>query len=318
MKRIGVLTSGGDAPGMNAAIRAVVRGAIDNDIEVYGIMRGYAGLLADDMIPMTRSSVSNIIQRGGTILKTARCEEFTTHEGRLPAIENIKKRGLDGIVVIGGDGSFRGAKALSEAGVPAIGIPGTIDNDIAYTDYTLGFDTACNTVLYCINNLRDTMESHERINIVEVMGRNCGDIALYTGITGGAEAIVLPEDPMSVAEVAEALRRSRARGKRSHIVVLAEGAGKAADFEKELSVLGLDVRSTVVGHIQRGGAPTMTDRMLGSRFGYHAVQLLKEGIGNRVIGIVGNEIRDFDIIEALSKPRVFNSELYHASKVLGM
>ncbi len=319
-KRIGVLTSGGDAPGMNAAVRAVVRGGIGLGLEVVGIKRGYLGLINNDMQIMDRKSVSGVIQRGGTCIYSARCPEMKTVEGQLQAVENIKKMELDGIVAIGGDGTFMGAKVLTEKyGIPTIGIPGTIDNDLAYTDFTLGFDTACNTAINCINNLRDTMNSHERVSVVEVMGRACGDIALYAGIASGAEIIIVPEVKISMTEIADRLRASRERGKGSNIVVLAEGVGDADHWAAKIEgATGMTVRGTNLGHILRGGSPTMADRLLGSQFGYRAVELLKNGIGNRVIGTVKGEIVDFDIIEALSQKVQFNEALYEASKILGM
>lgn len=318
MKKIGVLTSGGDAPGMNAAIRAVVRAGIVGGMEVVGIERGYEGLLQAQFVPMGLRSVSDIIQRGGTILRTARCPEFKTKEGQQQGIRNLRNAGIEGLIVIGGDGSFMGAKVLSEQGYPTVGIPGTIDNDLAYTDYTLGFDTACNTILHAINNIRDTMSSHERISIVEVMGRSCGDLALYAGIGGGAEVIIVPEVPLTDAEVVAKLGEYRASGKRSGIVVLAEGAGHAADYEEMLmkAFPDLDIRSSVLGHLQRGGSPSSQDRYLGTTMGAYAVNLLKEGIGNRIIGIKNNKIYDIDIIEGLNIKRTFNKELYDLAAVV--
>ena len=300
MKRIGLLTSGGDAPGMNAAIRAVVRTAIYFGMEVYGIERGYAGLIEDKMMPMEMRSVSDIVQRGGTKLRTARCLEMLTVDGQKQAVSTLERRGIEGLVVIGGDGSFRGAKCLTEDyGIPTIGIPGTIDNDLEYTDYTLGFDTAVNTCLEIINKLRDTMNSHERISVVEVMGRHCGDIALYAGIASGAEIIVVPEI--------------------SNIIIVAEGVTSAEKFARELQeVTTYSVRSTCIGHVQRGGSPSMADRMLAAQFGNKAVRLLKDGIGNRVVGIHKNEIIDMDIIEAVSMKKKFNYELYETLQMISM
>jgi len=319
MKRIGILTSGGDAPGMNACIRAVVRSALYNGIEVMGIKRGYHGLVYDDVQEMKIDSVSDIIQRGGTVLYTARCLEFKTKEGMDKALKTIDKYKLDGIIAIGGDGTFRGARDLYNHGINTVCIPGTIDNDLAYTDYTLGFDTAVNTCLYLINNLRDTMTSHERISIVEVMGRNCGDIALYAGVAGGAEAIIIPEVPISTDEIVEKMNQSRKRGKKSNIIVLAEGAGKAENLEKEINKrMNLPIRSTIIGHVQRGGSPTMADRVLASKFGYHAVDLIQKGIGNRVVGIVDNKIIDYDIIEALEMKRPVDMEMYKLASILAM
>ena len=322
MKTIGILTSGGDAPGMNAAIRAVVRSAIYYGCKVYGINRGYKGLLEEDLVEMNLSSVGDIIHRGGTILKSSRCEEFKTEEGRKLGVKVLKKYGIDCLVVIGGDGSFNGAKKLSEMGFPAIGIPGTIDNDLEYTDYTIGFDTAMNTVIDAIGKIRDTSSSHERVNIVEVMGRNCGDLALYAGIAGGAETIIVPEVDVKLDEIALRLKTTQKRGKRHSIIVMAEGVekvGSAADLKKVLTEqAGADVRVTVLGHVQRGGSPTSFDRILASRFGYRAVELLLEGKSSRVVGIKDNKIIDLDIQEALAMPKTFNRELYEMAKVLSI
>ena len=319
MKRIGLLTSGGDAPGMNAAIRAVVRSGIFFGMEVYGIERGYAGLIEDNVMKMEMRSVSNIVQCGGTRLRTARCLEMLTVEGQKKALDTLEKHGIDGLVVIGGDGSFKGAKVLSEYGVPTIGIPGTIDNDIEYTDYTLGFDTAVNTCLDIINKLRDTMTSHERVSVVEVMGRHCGDIALYSGIASGAEIIVVPELPFNMDEIASRINRSRAQGKHSNIIVVAEGVMSAEKFANQLQqVTEYSVRPTCIGHVQRGGSPTMSDRMLAAQFGNKAVRLLNEGIGNRVVGIRDNKIIDMDIIEAVSMKKTFNFELYETLQMISM
>lgn len=322
MKTIGILTSGGDAPGMNAAIRAVVRSAIYYGCKVYGINRGYKGLLEEDLMEMNLSSVGDIIHRGGTMLKSSRCEEFKTEEGRKLGVKVLKKYGIDCLVVIGGDGSFNGAKKLSEMGFPAIGIPGTIDNDLEYTDYTIGFDTAMNTVIDAIGKIRDTSSSHERVNIVEVMGRNCGDLALYAGIAGGAETIIVPEVDVKLDEIALRLKTTQKRGKRHSIIVMAEGVekvGSASDLKKVLTEeAGADVRVTVLGHVQRGGSPTAFDRILASRFGYRAVELLLEGKSSRVVGIKDNKIIDMDIQEALAMPKTFNRELYEMAKVLSI
>ncbi len=317
MKKIAILTSGGDAPGMNAAVRAAVRYGINAGMEVVGIENGYAGLLEKRFIPMNLRSVSDIVHRGGTILRSARCKEFTTPEGQQKGVENLIEAGIEGLIVIGGDGSFRGAEILSKKGFPTIGVPGTIDNDLSYTDFTLGFDTACNTVLDCINKIRDTMSSHERVAIIEVMGRHCGDMALYTGVTGGAEMIILPEMPMTKEEILEKLHEYENSGKRSGIIVLAEGAGNSEELAKYLSAnSNLEIRASVLGHLQRGGSPTLTDRYLGTMFGVHAVQLLEKGIGNRIVGIKDNQIFDVDIIEGLSMPRKFNKELYDIAGIV--
>ena len=320
MKRIALLTSGGDAPGMNAAIRAVVRTAIYYGMEVYGVERGYAGLLSDELVKMEMRSVSDIVQRGGTKLRTARCLEMLTKEGQKQAVETLNKHGIEGLVGIGGDGSFRGAKVLTEDyGVPTIGIPGTIDNDLEYTDYTLGFDTAVNTCLDIINKLRDTMTSHERISVVEVMGRHCGDIALYSGIASGAEIIVVPEIKFDMDDIVGRINRSRQSGKHSNIIVVAEGVMSADEFAKRLqAVTSYSVRPTCIGHVQRGGSPTMADRMLAAQFGNKAVRLLKDGLGNRVVGIHKNEIIDMDIIEAVSMKKQFNHELYETLQMISM
>lgn len=320
MKRIGLLTSGGDAPGMNAAIRSVVRSAIYFGMEVYGIERGYAGLMEEEIVPMEMRSVSNIVQLGGTKLRTARCLEMLTEEGQKRAVATLEKYGIEGLVVIGGDGSFRGAKVLSDKyGVPTIGIPGTIDNDLEYTDYTLGFDTAVNTCLDIINKLRDTMTSHERICVVEVMGRHCGDIALYSGIASGAEIIVVPEIAFDMNDIIGRINRSRANGKHSNIIVVAEGVMGADEFAKKLqSVTSYSVRPTCIGHVQRGGSPSMADRMLAAQFGNKAVRLLNDGIGNRVVGIRDNKIIDMDIIEAVSMKKTFNLELYETLQMISM
>jgi 6-phosphofructokinase 1 len=320
MKRIGLLTSGGDAPGMNAAIRAVVRSGIYFGMEVYGIERGYAGLIGDNVIPMEMRSVSNIVQCGGTKLRSARCMEMLTTEGQKKAVDTLEKHGIEGLVVIGGDGSFRGARILTEQyGVPTIGIPGTIDNDLAYTDYTLGFDTAVNTCLDIINKLRDTMTSHERVSVVEVMGRHCGDIALYSGIASGAEIIVVPEISFDMGDIISRINKSRSSGKHSNIIVVAEGAMSADAFAKQLQDrTTYDVRPTCIGHVQRGGSPSMADRMLAAQFGNKAVRLLKEGVGNRAVGIRDNKIIDMDIIEAVSMKKKFNYELYETLQMISM
>lgn len=317
MKTIGVLTSGGDAPGMNAAIRAVVRSGIDKGMKVFGIMRGYNGLINGEVIEMGRSSVSDIIHRGGTILRTARCEEFKTEEGRKKAANILEVFGIQGMVIIGGDGSFRGAQKLSELGFPAIGVPGTIDNDLAYTDYTIGFDTAVNTVLDAINKLRDTSTSHERVSIVEVMGRRCGDIALYSGLAGGSESIIIPEVKFDIDEVCKTILEGKLKGKLHNIIVLAEGVGHASEIaEKIEEMTGLETRATILGHIQRGGSPTAFDRILASRLGARAVELLAENSSSRVVGINGNKITDYDIKEALKMENKVNKELLDLANVL--
>lgn len=319
MKKIAVLTSGGDAPGMNAAIRAVVRSAIYYGCKVYGINRGYKGLIEEDIKEMNLSSVGDIIHRGGTILKSSRCEEFKTEEGRAIGVKVLKKYGIDCIVVIGGDGSFNGAQKLSELGFPAIGIPGTIDNDLAYTDYTIGFDTTQNTILDAIGKIRDTSSSHERVNIIEVMGRHCGDLALYAGLAGGAETVIVPEIDFKVEDVCNKLKTTQKRGKRHSIIVLAEGVGNAQDLGKEIiKETGADLRVTVLGHVQRGGSPTAFDRILASRMGVRAVELLLDGKAARVVGIKDNKIIDMDIHEALSMTKTFDKDTYEMVKILSI
>ncbi len=317
MKTIAILTSGGDAPGMNAAVRAVVRSAIYHGCKVYGINRGYKGLIEDDIFEMNLSSVGDIIQRGGTILKSSRCEEFKTEEGRGVAVKTLNKYGIECLVVVGGDGSFTGAQKLSDLGFPAIGIPGTIDNDLAYTDYTIGFDTTMNTIIDAIGKIRDTSASHERVNIVEVMGRHCGDLALYAGLAGGAESIIVPEVDFTVDEVCEKLEQTKKRGKQHSIIVLAEGVGNAQELGKQIvDRTNADLRITVLGHMQRGGSPSAFDRILASKMGVKAVELLLEGKSARVVGIRDNKIIDMDINEALAMKREFDKETYEMAKIL--
>ena len=317
MKTIGVLTSGGDAPGMNAAIRAVVRAGLDSGLKVMGIQRGYSGLINGEIFQMDRHSVSDIIHRGGTILRTARCEEFRTIEGRKRGASVLKVFGIDGLVVIGGDGSFTGAKLLSELGVSTVGIPGTIDNDLAYTDYTIGFDTAQNTVLDAINKLRDTSSSHERVSVVEVMGRNCGDIALYAGIAGGAEAIITPERELNEDDLFKTILEGKLKGRMHNLIMLAEGVGGATQLAKKIEdVTGIESRATILGHIQRGGSPTAMDRVVASRMGHRAVEVLLEGKSSRVIGLRDGKIVDDDIIEALAMPRKVDEKLYDIARIL--
>ncbi|MBL4936280.1 6-phosphofructokinase [Clostridium sp. YIM B02515] len=317
MKTIAVLTSGGDAPGMNAAIRAVVRAGLDKGLKVMGIHRGYSGLINGEIFEMDRHSVSDIIHRGGTILKTARCPEFKKLEVRQKAAQILKVYGIDGLVVIGGDGSFTGAKLLSELGVKTIGIPGTIDNDLAYTEYTLGFDTALNTVLDAINKLRDTSTSHERISIVEVMGRNCGDIALFSGLAGGAESVIVPEKDYSLDEVCKTILDGKQKGKLHNLIIVAEGVGGANELALKIEdITGIETRATILGHIQRGGSPSAFDRILASRMGARAVELLMEEKTGRVIGIKGGDIIDLDTNEALAIPRKFDEKLYEIAKSL--
>ena len=310
VKRIGVLTSGGDAPGMNAAIRAVVRTAMKNSIECVGIRRGWAGLIAGDICPMNSGSVSRIINRGGTILYTARSDEFRTPEGQKKAANTCKLLGLDGLVAIGGDGTFRGAQDLSKFGVSVVGIPGTIDNDIVCTDYTIGFDTAANTAVECIDKLRDTMQSHERCSVVEVMGHRAGYLALYVGLAVGATAVLVPERPFDFEQhVAEKIRRARLRGKTNFMIVVAEGCVSAMKVGDQIkNELGLDPRVTILGHIQRGGSPTAKDRVTATRMGYEAVRLLAEGETNRIVCTAGEQIVNVDIDEGLAMTKTLNAE----------
>ncbi|MEQ6377785.1 6-phosphofructokinase [Bacillaceae bacterium S4-13-58] len=319
MKKIGVLTSGGDSPGMNAAIRAVVRKGIYHDLEVYGIKYGYQGLINGDIQKMEIGSVGDIIQRGGTVLYTARCEEFKTEEGQQKGIEQLKKFGIEGLVVIGGDGSFMGAKKLTEKGFPCVGVPGTIDNDIPGTDFTIGFDTALNTVIEAIDKIRDTATSHERTYVIEVMGRNAGDIALWAGLADGAESILIPEAGVNLNEVVERLKRGAERGKRHSIIILAEGVGSGVEFGKQIqAATGFETRVTVLGHTQRGGSPTAFDRVLASRLGAKAVDLILEGKAGRMVGIQNNELVDHDIIEALNQKHRIDLDMYKLSTELSI
>lgn len=312
MRKIAVLTSGGDAPGMNAAIRGVVRCASSRGMEVYGIERGYDGLIKGNIVRMDSRSVSDTIQKGGTILKTARCPEFETEEGIKKGGDVLKAYGIEGLVVIGGDGSFRGMKDLSQmCGIVCMGIPGTIDNDLGYTDFTLGFDTAVNTVLDALNKIRDTMTSHDRACIIEVMGRHCGDIALYSGMAGGAESIIVPELPFNIDEICAKMRRNVIKGKVSDIIVLAEGVCSAEQLKAEIhDRTGVTIRTVKLGYIQRGGTPSMADRVLAARCADRAVELLYEDSAtSRVIGIKNNVIVDVEIEEALSIKKQFNEKM---------
>ena len=311
MKKIGVLTSGGDAPGMNAAIRAVTRAALAKGMEVMGIYRGYNGLINGDIKPLSVRSVSDVMQHGGTMLYTARCQEFRFEEGLQKAKATCLEYGIEGIVVIGGDGSFRGAADLSARGIPCVGIPGTIDNDIAMSEYTIGYDTAMNTAMEMVDKLRDTSQSHDRCSVVEVMGRHAGYIAVNTGIACGATYIIVPEMPWSMDEVCNKIKNTHTTGKHHFIVVVSEGVGNAVDIAKTIEKeTGVESRATILGHVQRGGSPTIRDRVAASQLGYYAVQLLYEGKGNRVVGIQNNKIVDYDIQEALSMKKPFEEELY--------
>ena len=302
VKRIGVLTSGGDAPGMNAAVRAVARSAIYRGIECIGIRRGWNGLITGDVVKLDANSVSHIINRGGTILYTARSEEFRTEAGQQKAAGTCKLLGLDGVVAIGGDGTFRGARDLARLGVPVCCIPGTIDNDIACTEYTIGFDTACNTAVEAIDKLRDTMQSHERCSVVEVMGREAGHLALYVGLASGATAVLVPEKKIDIQrDVIEKIRTARINGRTHYMIVVAEGAGSAVEIAARIQeATSLDPRVTVLGHIQRGGCPNVRDRVTATRMGAHAVELLASGIHNRIVCRTAGVICDVDIEDGLS------------------
>lgn len=321
MKKIAVLTSGGDAPGMNAAIRAVVRGALHHDMKVYGIERGYEGLINGDFKEMKVSSVSDIMQRGGTFLKTARSKRFMTPEGFKRAIDMLENFEIEGLVVIGGDGSYRGGLELTKAGKTVIGLPGTIDNDLAYTDYTIGFDTAVNTVLSAIGNIRDTSSSHERSTVIEVMGRNCGDIALYAGLTGGAESILIPEEPVDINKICRTLIQGKKRGKMHSVILRAEGVEMSSE---ELACViaektGMDTKVVVLGYIQRGGSPTARDRLLASRMGYKAVELLlQEGMTSKAVGVKGEKIVYYDLEEALNMSGKHDRSLMELAEILSM
>lgn len=312
MKTIGVLTSGGDAPGMNAAVRAVVRTACENGIKVIGINRGYQGLIDGDVRELNIRSVSDIIHRGGTMLYSARCKAFREEAGMQAAIDSCKKLGIEGIVVIGGDGSFRGARDLSLRGIPCIGVPGTIDNDIVSSDYTIGYDTCLNTVMQMVDRVRDTVESHSRCVVVEVMGNRCGDLTLNAGIAVGATAIVIPEIQSDIEKhVIERIRRTQKTDKKHFIVMVAEGIGGVEELARKIEKeCGVESRAVILGHVQRGGSPTVRDRVAASQMGYKAVQLLMEGIGNRVVVQKDDHIIDYDIYEALSMERTVNEELY--------
>ena len=319
-KSIAVLTSGGDAPGMNAAVRAVVRTGLNFGMKVYGVMRGYNGLLTGDLKEMNMRSVSDIMQHGGTALYTARSPEFNTPAGVEKAANMCREKGIEGVVVIGGDGSFRGARDLTNAGINCIGVPGTIDNDIACTDYTIGYDTALNTAMEMIDRIRDTTESHDRCSVVEVMGRRCGAIALTTGVAGGALTTLVPEIPYDFhRDVLDRIRLAQSTGKRHYIIVVAEGVGNTEELAQRIQRhTGIETRATILGHVQRGGAPTLRDRVVASRMGYHAAELLFNGIGNRVVAMKGEQIVDFDITEALNMPRTFDEKMYRVSAVLSI
>ena len=312
MKSIAVLTSGGDAPGMNPAVRAVVRTACQRGIKVYGVDRGYTGLINGDIHEMNLRSVSDIITRGGTILYSARCPESKTDEGLQKAVATCTKFGIDGMVIIGGDGSFRGARDLSLRGIPCIGLPGTIDNDISCTDYTIGYDTCLNTIVQMVDRIRDTSESHDRCTVVEVMGRGAGYLALEAGIAVGATSIIVPEVEYDIErDVIARIREFQKTGKKHFIVIVAEGVGGTAEIAKKIEAeTGVESRATILGHVQRGGSPTARDRIMASQMGSRAVDLLTQGIGNRVVGIRDNKIVDFDIFEALKMTKTIDMKDY--------
>ncbi|NCU18081.1 6-phosphofructokinase [Pallidibacillus pasinlerensis] len=319
MEKIAVLTSGGDSPGMNAAIRAVVRKGIFHGLEVYGIYNGYHGLVNGNIAKLELGSVGDIIHRGGTMLRSARLPEFTDVEVQKKGIEQLKKLGIEGLIVIGGDGSYRGADALSKLGFPCIGVPGTIDNDIVGTELTIGFDTALNTAINAIDRIRDTASSHERTFVVEVMGRDAGDIALYSGLAGGAETILIPEENESIDHIIERLNRGKLRGKKHSIIVVAEGVMSGVELAEKLRErIDSDVRVSVLGHIQRGGTPTASDRVLASRLGARAVELLLEGKAGRAVGIVENKIVDNAFSDIIDQPHNIDRGIIQLSKELSI
>ena len=317
MKTIGILTSGGDAPGMNSAIRAAVRTALNSGMRVKGIRNGYDGLMKGDIYEMNVSSVADIIHKGGTILGTARSTEFKNAEGQKRGAQILKDYGIEGLIVIGGDGSFKGAKALSDLGIKTIGIPGTIDNDMGYTDFTIGFFTAIETVTDAIGKLRDTSSSHGRAVVIEVMGRNCGDLALFSGLAGGAESIIVPEHKFSIDEIVEKVNHGRKRGKLHHLIVLAEGVGNPYTVAKEVEERsGVETKVTVLGHVQRGGSPSSADRLLGSIMGATAAELLNEEKTNIALGYTNGKINQVSIDEAVSMNSDFNEDLYRLANKL--
>lgn len=312
MKRIAVLTSGGDAPGMNAAVRAVVRSALHEGMEVYGVIRGYNGLIKDELVPMTVRSVSETIHRGGTFLYTARSPEFHSPEGVAKAAETCKRHGIEGLVVIGGDGSFRGARDIAAHGISTVGLPGTIDNDISCCEYTIGYDTAMNTVMEMVDKLRDTSQSHDRCSVVEVMGRNAGWLALSAGVAVGATSILVPEVPYDFdRDIVQRMKTTSENGKHHFIIVVAEGVGHVVELAKQIEeATGVESRATILGHVQRGGSPTARDRILATRLGNYAVHLLQEGKTNRVVATHNNHVCDYDITEALAMKKPFDMDMY--------
>ena len=317
MKTIGVLTSGGDAPGMNAAVRSIVRSAEAKGIKVKGVMRGYNGLIENHFVDLDIRSVSDIIQRGGTALYTARCPNFKTEEGINEAIKNCKESDIEGLIVIGGDGSFRGARDLSLRGIPCVGIPATIDNDISSTDYTIGFDTAMNTVVELVDKIRDTACSHDRCSVVEVMGHGAGDLALQCGLAVGATSVIVPEKKYDPEAVITKIRETQKRGRNHFIIVVSEGLCDVRELAKQIEEsTGIESRATILGHIQRGGSPTLRNRVVASKMGYAAVELLKNGIGNRVIALKNCEIVNYDIFEALNMPKTFDEKTYLLANII--
>jgi 6-phosphofructokinase 1 len=317
MKKIAVLTSGGDAPGMNTAIRAVVRRGIDKGLDVYGVENGYKGLMEGEFISMNLGSVGDIIQKGGTILKTSRCEEFLTLSGQQQAIQQLKKTGIDGLIVIGGDGSLRGAGKLAEQGVPTVGIPGSIDNDIAGTEYTIGFDTAVNSAVEAIDKIRDTAYSHERTYVIEVMGRYAGDIALWAGICGGAESIIIPEADYDMDDVIDRIKQGYNRGKKHSIIVVAEGVGNGLQMGKQIQEMtGFETKVTILGYIQRGGTPSAYDRMMGSQMGAKAVDVLVEGVKGVMVGVKNGQLIHTPFEEAAKDKKEIGWSIYELARSL--
>lgn len=312
LKKIAILTSGGDSQGMNSAVRAVARTGLANNFEIFGVKKGFKGLINNDFIRLGSKEVSDILYRGGTFLQSARSEEFKTPEGQAQAVENLKAKGIDYLVVIGGDGSYKGAQALERHGIKSFGIPGTIDNDIPLTDYTIGFDTTLNVVTDAVGNLRDTMSSHERVSVIEAMGRNCGDIALQAGIASGVDAILIPEIEPNIKQTAASIKKGFERGKSHSIIIVAEGAGKAEDVAKQLKELtGLDTRPTVLGHIQRGGTPSAFDRVFSSRLGHQVIELIQQGITGVGLGMENNKITYHSFEEIFNSKTEINEQLYH-------
>ena len=320
MKKIAVLTSGGDAPGMNAAVRAVVRSAIHEGMEVFGVIRGYNGLIKDELVPMTLRSVSDTLQRGGTVLYTARSPEFCTEEGMQKAVDTCYRHGIEGVVVAGGDGSFRGARDLTAHGIPCIGLPCTIDNDISCCESTIGYDTATNTVVDMVDKLRDTSQSHDRCSVVEVMGRHAGWLALNAGIAVGATSILVPEIEYDFQkDIVDRMQAAAKTGKHHFIIMVAEGIGHVNELAKQIEeTTGVETRATVLGHVQRGGTPSARDRVLASNMGYYAVHLLEEGKSNRIVAIQDNHVCDFDITEALAMKKPFNMDMYRMANEINI